>query len=72
MVNPTKIGLVWDCLMPTSATKVMNFIGIRDYNKWFSLDFFTINAPLTKFTQKSFDFQWSNEYEEILKRLNIC
>jgi len=62
-VDPQNIAAVKNWLRPTTPTKNRSFLGIAGYYRKFVEGFSTVASLLTKLTQKTVKFQWSNSCE---------
>ncbi|WMV14857.1 hypothetical protein MTR67_008242 [Solanum verrucosum] len=62
--------------MPTSTNDIRSFLGLAGYYRRFVVGFSSISSPMTKLTQKTVKFQWSEacekNFQELKKRLNIA
>ncbi|KAL8098228.1 hypothetical protein AgCh_031109 [Apium graveolens] len=54
---------------PTTPTEVRSFVGLVGYYGRFVQDFGKIAGPLTRLTQKTEKFVWTEKYEEIFQEL---
>lgn len=63
-VDPQKIAAVKDWPRPTTPTEIRSFLGLTWYYRGFVEGFSTLASPLTKLTQKSSKFQWSDACEK--------
>ena len=65
--------MVYSWLRPTSPTDIKSFLGLVGYYRRFVEGFLSISSPLTKLTQKTIKFQWSEackkSFQELKKRL---
>ncbi|KAH0637918.1 hypothetical protein KY289_037833 [Solanum tuberosum] len=72
-VNTRKIQAVQNWPRPTSPTEIRSFLGLARYYRRFVEGFSSIASPLTKLTQKTVKFQWSEacekSFQELKKRL---
>ncbi|XP_059307043.1 uncharacterized protein LOC132058603 [Lycium ferocissimum] len=68
-VDPQKIAAVKDWPRPTSATEIRSFLGLANYYRKFVEGFSSIASPLTKLTQKTAKFQWSEACERSFQEL---
>ncbi|KAH0778029.1 hypothetical protein KY290_009440 [Solanum tuberosum] len=75
-VDTRKIEAVQNWPRPTSPTEIRSFLGLAGYYRRFVEGFSTIASPLTKLTQKTVKFQWSEacekSFQELKKRLTIA
>ncbi|XP_070025971.1 uncharacterized mitochondrial protein AtMg00860-like [Nicotiana sylvestris] len=62
-VVPKKIEVVQSWPRPTLVTKIRSFLGLAGYYRRFVQGFSSIEAPLTRLTQKGAMFRWSDDYE---------
>ena len=62
--DPEKIEAIkkWD--RPTNVSEVRSFLGICSYYRRFVPEFATIARPLIKMTEKTTQFEWTDEQEE--------
>ncbi|KAH0728063.1 hypothetical protein KY284_003928 [Solanum tuberosum] len=70
-VDTQKIEAVQSWPRPTTPTDIMSFLGLAGYYRRFVEGFSSISSPLTKLTQKTVKFQWSEACEksfQILKK----
>ncbi|WMV48982.1 hypothetical protein MTR67_042367 [Solanum verrucosum] len=58
-VDTRKIEAVQNCPRPTSPTDIRSFLGLAGYYRRFVEGLSSISSPLTKLTQKTVKFQWS-------------
>ncbi|XP_073268753.1 uncharacterized protein [Populus alba] len=63
-VDPQKVVAVKQWPRPVTVSEIRSFLGLAGYYKRFVENFSRIAAPLTKLTQKSVKFQWSEECEK--------
>ena len=68
-VDAQKIEEVHSWPRPTSSTDIRSFLGLADYCWRFVEGFSSIWFPLTKLTQKTVKFQWSEAYEKNFQEL---
>ncbi|KAH0695075.1 hypothetical protein KY285_022172 [Solanum tuberosum] len=72
-VNTRKIEAVQNWPRSTSPTEIRSFLGLAGYYRRFVKGFSSIASPLTKLTQKTVKFQWSEacekSFQELKKRL---
>ncbi|KAH0757858.1 hypothetical protein KY290_021351 [Solanum tuberosum] len=72
-VDTRKIEAVQNWPRPTSPTEIRSFLGLAGYYRRFIEGFSSIASPLTKLTQKTVKFQWSEacekSFQELKKRL---
>ncbi|KAD4385652.1 hypothetical protein E3N88_25821 [Mikania micrantha] len=68
-VDPAKIEAInnWD--VPTTPTEIRSFLGLAGYYRRFISNFSKIALPLTKLTQKSEPFVWTQKQEEAFQTL---
>ena len=68
-----KIEAVQNWHRPTSPTDIRGLLGLAGYYRRFVEGFSSISSPLTKLTQKTVKFQWSEacekNFQELKKRL---
>ncbi|KAH0712645.1 hypothetical protein KY289_008604 [Solanum tuberosum] len=73
-VDTQKIEAVQNWPRPTSPTYIKSFLGLVVYYRRFIEGLLSISSPLTKLTQKTEKFQWSEVYEknfqELKKKVN--
>ncbi|KAH0650238.1 hypothetical protein KY284_030150 [Solanum tuberosum] len=69
-VDTRKIKAVQNWPRPTSPTEIRSFLGLAGYYRRFVEGFSTIASPLTKLTQKTVKFQWSEASEKSFQELN--
>nr|GFA43013.1 hypothetical protein [Tanacetum cinerariifolium] len=63
-VDPTKIKAIKSWAIPTTPTKVRQFLGLAGYYRRFIEGFSLISKPLTKLTHKNKKYEWRKEDEE--------
>nr|GEZ87795.1 hypothetical protein [Tanacetum cinerariifolium] len=63
-VDPTKIKAIKSLAIPTTPTKVRQFLGLAGYYRRFIEGFSLISKPLTKLTHKNKKYEWRKEDEE--------
>ncbi|KAH0744677.1 hypothetical protein KY290_032670 [Solanum tuberosum] len=72
-INTQKIKAMHNCPRPTSPTDIRGFLGLAVYYRRFIVGFAFISSPLTKLTEKTMKFKWSENYkksfQELKKRL---
>ncbi|XP_070040436.1 uncharacterized protein [Nicotiana tomentosiformis] len=68
-VDLKNIDAVQSWPRPSSATEIQNFLSLAGYYRHFVVGFPSIASPLTKLTQKSASFRWSDECEESFQKL---
>ncbi|KAD5508954.1 hypothetical protein E3N88_16657 [Mikania micrantha] len=68
-VDPAKIEAIKNWDVPTTTTKIRSFLGLAGYYRRFILNFSKIALPLTKLTQKSEPFVWTQKQEEAFRTL---
>ncbi|KAD4585776.1 hypothetical protein E3N88_23377 [Mikania micrantha] len=68
-VGPAKIEAIknWDA--PTTPTEIRSFLGLAGYYRRFISNFSKIALPLTKLTQKTEPFVWTQKQEEAFQTL---
>jgi len=75
-VDTRKIEAVQNWPRPTSPTDIRSFLGLAGYYRRFVEGFSSISSPLTKLTQKTVKFQWSEacekSFQELKKRLTTA
>ncbi|XP_070018334.1 uncharacterized protein [Nicotiana sylvestris] len=73
MVDPQKIAALKNCPRPTTPIEIRSFLGLAGYYRRFVEGFSTLAFPLTKLTQKTVKFQWSDacgrSFQELKARL---
>ena len=62
-MDPSKVQEVMDWKAPTSVHKVLSFLGLVGYYRWFISDFSKITKPMTRLLQKDEKFVWTSECE---------
>nr|GEU65427.1 hypothetical protein [Tanacetum cinerariifolium] len=60
-VDPTKIESIKDCVSPKTPTEIRQFLGFAGYYRRFIKGFLKIAKLMTKLTQKSVKFDWSEK-----------
>ncbi|KAD5318292.1 hypothetical protein E3N88_18238 [Mikania micrantha] len=68
-VDPAKIEAIKNWDVPTTPTKIRSFLGLAGYYRRFISNFSKIALPLTKLTQKSEPFVWTQKQEEAFQTL---
>ncbi|KAH0777818.1 hypothetical protein KY290_009229 [Solanum tuberosum] len=75
-VDTQKIEAVQNWSRPTSLTNISSFLGLAGYYRRFVEESSSISSPLTKLTQKTVKFQWSEacekSFQELKKRLTTA
>ncbi|XP_070025891.1 uncharacterized protein [Nicotiana sylvestris] len=69
MVDPQKIAAVKNWPRPTTPSEVRSFLGLAGYYRRFMEGFSTLASPLTKLTQNTVKFQWSDACEKSFQEL---
>lgn len=64
-----KVEDVKNWLRPLNPTEAHSCLGLIGYHHRFVEGFSSISVPLTKFTHKSFKFQWSDVCKNSFKEL---
>ncbi|GJZ01712.1 putative reverse transcriptase domain-containing protein [Tanacetum coccineum] len=62
-VDPAKIELIKDWASPKTPTEIRQYLGLAGYYRRFIKGFSKIAKPMTKLTQKSVKFDWSEKAE---------
>ncbi|KAH0765914.1 hypothetical protein KY285_001785 [Solanum tuberosum] len=68
-IDTQKIEVVQNWPRTTSPTDIRSFLGLARYYKRFVEGFSSISSPLTKLTQKTVKFQWSEACEKSFQEL---
>ena len=68
-VDPAKISAIKDWEVPKSATQIRQFLGLAGYYRRFIENFSIIAKPLTKLTQKTEKFVWTDEQDSAFEKL---
>ncbi|WMV18418.1 hypothetical protein MTR67_011803 [Solanum verrucosum] len=68
-VDTQKIEAVQNWPRPTSPTDIRSFLGFSGYYRKFAERFSSISSSLTKLTQKTTKFQWSEACEKNFQEL---
>ena len=68
-VDPQKVEAVRKWPRPTTPTDIQSFLGLVGYYRRFVESFSSIDAPLTKLTQKKMKFVWSDLCENSFEKL---
>ena len=75
-VDNQKIEAVQNWPRPTSPINIRSFLGLASYYRRFVEGFLSSSSPLTKLTQKTVKFQWSEacekSFQELKKRLTTA
>ncbi|KAH0689476.1 hypothetical protein KY289_016834 [Solanum tuberosum] len=75
-VDTQKIEVVQNWPRPTSPIDIRSILGLASYYRRFVEGFSSISSPLTKLTQKTMKFQWSEacekSFQELKKRLTTA
>nr|GFA10862.1 putative reverse transcriptase domain, ribonuclease H-like domain protein [Tanacetum cinerariifolium] len=69
LTNTPAIEAIKSWAVPTTPTKVRQFLGLAGYYRRFIKEFSLIAKPLTKLTQKNKPFVWGNNEEEAFQTL---
>ncbi|KAH0672886.1 hypothetical protein KY284_023973 [Solanum tuberosum] len=69
LVDTQKIEAVQNWPRPTSPTDIRSFLGLAGYFRRFVEGFSSISSHLTKLTQKTIKFQWSEACEKSFQEL---
>ena len=76
MVDPQKVKAILSWEAPTNQMKVISFLGLVEYYRWFIRNFSVIVSPMTNLLKKNVEFMWSKEYQrsmdELKKRLTTA
>ncbi|GKC70606.1 putative reverse transcriptase domain-containing protein, partial [Tanacetum coccineum] len=73
-VDPAKIKSIKDWASPKTLTEICQFLGLAGYYRRFIEGFSKIAKPMTKLTQKSMKFDWTEKEEaafQLLKK-KLC
>ncbi|GJZ00008.1 putative reverse transcriptase domain-containing protein [Tanacetum coccineum] len=73
-VDLAKIDLIKDWALPKTPTEIRQFLGLAGYYRRFIEGFSKIAKPMTKLTQKSMKFEWTEKAEaafQLLKK-KLC
>ncbi|GJS99484.1 putative reverse transcriptase domain-containing protein [Tanacetum coccineum] len=68
-VDPAKIESIKDWASPKTSTEIHKFLGLAGYYPQFIEGFSKIAKPMTKLTQKSMKFDWSEKAEAVFQLL---
>ncbi|GJR81212.1 putative reverse transcriptase domain-containing protein [Tanacetum coccineum] len=68
-VDPSKIEAIKNWAVPTTPTKVRQFLGLAGYYRRFIDGLSLITKPLTKLTQKNKKYEWGEDEEEAFHML---
>ncbi|GJR14590.1 hypothetical protein Tco_0797242 [Tanacetum coccineum] len=68
-IDPAKIESIKDWESPKTPTKICQFLGLAGYYRRFIKGFSKIAKPMTKLTQKSVKFNWSEKEEIVFQTL---
>ncbi|GJW13746.1 putative nucleotidyltransferase, ribonuclease H [Tanacetum coccineum] len=68
-VDPTKIESIKDCASPKTPTEIHQFLGLAGYYRRFIEGFLKIAKLMTKLTQKSVKFDWTEKRETAFQLL---
>ncbi|XP_070018322.1 uncharacterized mitochondrial protein AtMg00860-like [Nicotiana sylvestris] len=68
-VDTQKIEAVKSWPRPTTPTEIHSFLGLAGYYRRFIEGFSSLSALLTKLTQKTTKFQWTEAYEQSFQEL---
>ncbi|GKD40497.1 putative reverse transcriptase domain-containing protein [Tanacetum coccineum] len=68
-MDPAKIELIRDWASPKTPTEIHQFLGLAGYYRRFIKGFSKITKPMTKLTQKSMKFNWSEKEEAAFQTL---
>ena len=67
--DPSKIESVRTWPVPTNVSELRSFLGLIGYYRRFVPNFSTVASPLTRLTQKSVQFEWSQECNDAFESL---
>jgi hypothetical protein len=60
-VDPEKIYIITQIIIPSSQKEVHNFLGHASYYRRFILNFTSLATPLFKLLSKEAEFKWDDE-----------
>ena len=67
--DPAKVQAITSWPTPTSQRQVQQFLGLCNYYRRFIQDFATMAKPLHRLTEKTCEFQWSDQCAEAFRKL---
>ena len=67
--DPSKVGKVAQWPTPSTAKEVQQFLGLAGYYRRFIQNFSAIAKPLHKLTERTSNFNWTNDCETSFKQL---
>ena len=71
-VDPEKIRVIMDWLVPTNVSEVCSFMGLAGYYHHFMNDFSRVAHPITSLQRKGKKFVWSDQCETTFNALKEC
>ena len=71
-IDSKKIETVIEWPRPTMIIEITSFLSLADYYRRIVKDFSKIAAPLTRLTQKSVKFVWTDICEKHFQLLKDC
>ncbi len=70
--DPEKVRVVTEWPTPTSGEETWSFLGLAWYYRAFIPSYSRIALPLTRLTEKTREFRWTNECEEAFQTLKTA
>ncbi len=67
--DPKKVRTVTEWPTPTSGEETRSFLGLAGYHRAFIPSYSCVALPLTRLTEKTREFKWTNQCEEAFQTL---
>ena len=68
-IDPKKIQKILDWPESRNLKNLQEFLGFRNFNRWFISRYLFIIFPLTKLTKKDILFIWTTSYKKVFNKL---